>query len=298
MDKHLDSFLVYITVNRGLSKNTLESYSRDISSLLAFLKKEGLSEDSAAVNERHVAAFLDYLRAKKLSPKTIRRHIASMRQFFRFLLTEGVISADPMRNTMSPKTAKTLPHTLSLSEVENLLEEPEKKDSPEAARDSAMLHVLYATGLRVSELVSLEINRVNLDHGYVFTTGKGNKERMVPLGKTAVGKVVEYLSESRPKLLDGRTSKYLFVTKRTGEKMSRQWFWHTIKTYALSVGIRSRITPHVIRHSFATHLLERGAGLRVIQEMLGHSDISTTQIYTFVGQERLKRIHEKSHPRA
>ena len=297
MDKHLDSFLVYLTVNRGLSKNTIESYSRDISSLVAFLEKKGIS-DPGAVTEREIAAHLDRLREKKLSPKTVGRNIVSIRQFFRFLLTEGTVAEDPLRNTVSPKTAKTLPHALSLDEVEKLLLEPLGKNSDEASRDAAMLEVLYATGLRVSELVAVEINRLNLDHGYVIAMGKGSKERIVPMGRAAVEKVGEYLRESRPRLLGDRASEYLFVTKRTGTKMSRQRFWGIVKSYALSAGIRSRITPHVLRHSFATHLVERGADLRVIQAMLGHSDISTTQIYTYVERERLKQIHEKSHPRA
>ena len=297
MDEHLDSFLVYLTMNRGLSKNTIESYSRDISSLTAFLGKRGIS-DSTAVSEHEIAAFFEYLRGKKLSPRSVARNIVSLKQFFRFLLTEKVITGDPMRNTVSPKPAKTLPHTLSLSEVETLLREPEKGKSEKALRDRAMLEVLYATGVRVSELVSLELNRVNLDHGYVITLGKGSKERIVPIGNAAIRKTRDYLSDARPKLLRGRSSEYLFVTSRTASKMSRQRFWRIIKDYALAAGIHSHITPHVLRHSFATHLLERGADLRSIQAMLGHSDISTTQIYTYVEKERLKRIHKKSHPRA
>ena len=297
MDEHLDSFLVYLTMNRGLSKNTIESYSRDISSLTAFLGKRGIS-DSTAVSEHEIAAFFEHLRKKKLSPRSVARNIVSLKQFFRFLLTEKVITGDPMRNTVSPKPAKTLPHTLSLSEVETLLREPEKGKSEKALRDRAMLEVLYATGVRVSELVSLELNRVNLDHGYVITLGKGSKERIVPIGNAAIRKTRDYLSDARPRLLRGRSSEYLFVTSRTASKMSRQRFWRIIKDYALAAGIHSHITPHVLRHSFATHLLERGADLRAIQAMLGHSDISTTQIYTYVEKERLKRIHKKSHPRA
>ena len=284
-------------MNRGLSKNTIESYSRDISSLVAFLGKRGVS-NPASVSEREIAAFFEHLRKKKLSPRSVARNIVSLKQFFRFLLTENVITEDPMRNTVSPKPAKTLPHTLSLSEVETLLREPEKGKSEKALRDRAMLEVLYATGVRVSELVALELNRVNLDHGYVITLGKGSKERIVPIGNAAIRKTRDYLSDARPKLLRGRSSEYLFVTSRTASKMSRQRFWRIIKDYALEAGIHSHITPHVLRHSFATHLLERGADLRAIQAMLGHSDISTTQIYTYVEKERLKRIHEKSHPRA
>lgn len=297
MDEHLDSFLVYITMNRGLSKNTIESYSRDISSLTAFLDKRGIS-DPASVNEPDVAAFFEHLRKKNLSPRSVARNIVSLKQFFRFLLAENVITEDPLRNTVSPKPSKTLPHTLSLDEVERLLAEPEKGKSDETLRDRSMLEVLYATGVRVSELVALELNRINLDHGYVITLGKGSKERIVPIGDAAIRKTRDYLSDSRPRLLRGRNSEYLFVTSRTGSRMSRQRFWRIIKNYALAAGIHSHITPHVLRHSFATHLLERGADLRAIQAMLGHSDISTTQIYTYVEKERLKRVHEKSHPRA
>ena len=297
MDEHLDSFLVYLTMNRGLSKNTIESYSRDVSSLMAFLEKRGIS-GPAAVSEPDIAAFFDHLRKKKLSPRSVARNIVSLKQFFRFLLTENVITEDPLRNTVSPKPAKTLPHTLSLDEVERLLAEPEKGKTDEALRDRAMLEVLYATGVRVSELVALELNRVNLDHGYVITLGKGSKERIVPIGDAAIRKTRDYLGDARPRLLRGRASEYLFVTSRTASKMSRQRFWRIIKNYAMAAAIHSHITPHVLRHSFATHLLERGADLRAIQAMLGHSDISTTQIYTYVEKERLKRIHEKSHPRA
>ena len=297
MDEHLDSFLVYLTVNRGLSKNTIESYSRDISSLLGFLEKEGISSPEA-VSENEIAAYLKQLRKKRLSVRTMARYIVSLRQFFRFLLTEKVITEDPLRNTASPRPAKTLPHTLSLGEVEKLLQEPEKDTSPEALRDRAMLEILYATGVRVSELISLELNRVNLDHGYVVTLGKGSKERIVPIGKAAIRKTKDYLLDSRPLLLRGRNSQYLFITARTGSRMTRQRFWRMIKDYTIAAGIHSHITPHVLRHSFATHLLERGADLRSIQAMLGHSSISTTQIYTHVEKERLKRIHGKSHPRA
>ena len=197
MDEHLDSFLVYLTMNRGLSKNTIESYSRDISSLVAFLGKRGVS-DPAAVSEHEIAAFFDHLRKKKLSPRSVARNIVSLKQFFRFLLTENVITDDPMRNTVSPKPPKTLPHTLSLSEVETLLREPEKGKSEKALRDRAMLEVLYATGVRVSELVALELNRVNLDHGYVITLGKGSKERIVPIGDAAIRKTRDYLLMEDP----------------------------------------------------------------------------------------------------
>ncbi len=297
MDEHLDSFLIYLTMNRGLSKNTVESYSRDITSLAVFLEKKDVKKP-AEITEIHISDFVGYLSRKGLSPRSISRNLVSARQFFMYLLAEQIIAEDPMRNTVLPKPAKPLPHTLSLDQVEQLLKEPEKNDSALSIRDNAMLEVLYATGLRVSELIQLEINRVNLDHGYVITMGKGNKERIVPMGDSAIKKTRRYLADSRPELLRGKSSIYLFVTRKMASRMSRQRFWRIIKDYALSAGISSHITPHVLRHSFASHLLERGADLRVIQAMLGHSDISTTQIYTYVERERLKRIHEKAHPRA
>ena len=296
MDDHLDSFITYLTVNKGLSRNTLESYSRDVSFFIQFLKTRKV-HSPGKVTASHVADYLTYLRKKKLSIKTINRHIVSNRQFFRYLLTEEIITDDPLANVNTPKLNKSIPDVLTIEQVEELLEVPEKENTRESQRDSAMFEVLYSTGVRVTELVSIELNKLNMDHGYVIVLGKGNKERIVPLGKAAIEKLKNYLAGCREKLLKGKNSKYLFVTRR-GTKMTRQGFWKIIKSCALKAGINKKITPHILRHSFATHLLERGADLRVIQLMLGHSDISTTQIYTQVQKERLKKIHQKYHPRS
>lgn len=296
MDEHLDSFITYLTVNKGLSKNTLESYSRDVSFFLNFLEKKNVS-DLQNVTGSNIADYLTYLNKRKLSIKTINRHIVSNRQFFKYLISEEIVTNDPFANVNTPRLNKTIPDVLSIEQVEELLSVPEMENSNESLRDAAMLEVLYSTGVRVTELVSIELNKLNLDHGYVIVLGKGNKERIIPLGKISIEKIRNYLSKTREKLLRDKNSKFLFVTRR-GTKMTRQGFWKIIKKYALKAGINKKITPHVLRHSFATHLLERGADLRVIQVMLGHSDISTTQIYTQVQKERLKKIHKKFHPRS
>ncbi len=296
MDEHLDSFLTYLTVNKGLSRNTLESYSRDVSSFIKFIEKLNVIRPHD-VKEFHVAEFLSELQKRKLSIKTINRHIVSTRQFFKYLISNEIVSNDPFANVNTPKLNKSIPDVLSIEQVEKLLSMPEVKDTANSVRDTAMLEVLYSTGVRVSELISIELNRVNMDHGYIIVLGKGDKERIIPLGKVSLEKIKNYLIDSRSKLLREKVSKFLFVTRR-GTKMTRQGFWKLIKQYTLMAGINSKITPHTLRHSFATHLLERGADLRVIQVMLGHSDISTTQIYTHVQKEKLKQIHKKFHPRS
>lgn len=296
MDEHLDSFLTYLTVNKGLSRNTLESYSRDVSTFINFLDSNEVLKPQDVV-ENHVADFLTFLQKRKLSIKTINRHIVSTRQFFKYLVSNEIITNDPFANVSTPKLNKSIPDVLSIEQVEKLLSMPEIKNTDNSLRDSAMLEVLYSTGVRVSELIAIELNRLNMDHGYVIVLGKGNKERIIPLGKVSLEKLRNYLMESRSKLLGNKISKYLFITRR-GTRMTRQGFWKIIKSYSAMAGINKKITPHMLRHSFATHLLERGADLRVIQVMLGHSDISTTQIYTHVQKEKLKQIHKKFHPRS
>ena len=296
MDEYIDSFLTFLTVNKGLSRNTLESYSRDVSTFSTFLKSKKINK-LENVSEQNIIDFLSYLKSKKLSIKTINRHIVSIKQLFTYLRLEEIIKEDPVRNIKTPKLNKSIPDVLSLDQVDKLLSMPENNISPEGIRDFAMLEVLYSTGVRVSELIELELNRLNQDHGYIIVFGKGDKERIVPLGKASLDKINNYLTNSRPNLLKEKNSEYLFVTTR-GTKMTRQGFWKIIKKYALKAGINSKISPHTLRHSFATHLLERGADLRIIQVMLGHSDISTTQIYTHVQKEKLKQIHKKFHPRS
>lgn len=291
----LDSFLSYLAVEKGLSENTLESYGRDVGKFLEFLSRQGIS-DISVVKYDNIADFLADSKEKGFNPATIVRSIVSIKQFFKYLIIEKLISEDPASQIKTPKMKKSIPGVISLDDVETLLGAPDES-TPEGLRDSAMLEVLYASGIRVSELIGLKLNDVNFDHGYVIVYGKGSKERLVPVGEKARAKLTEYLSNGRPSILKTRESKALFVTRRGGG-MTRQGFWKLIKNYALKAGIEKKISPHTLRHSFATHLLERGADLRTIQIMLGHSDISTTQIYTHVESERLKEIHKKFHPRA
>lgn len=291
----LDSFLSYLAVEKGLSENTLESYGRDVGKFLEFLNSKGISKVSS-VKYQDISDYLANSKEKGFNPATIVRSIVSIKQFFKYLIIEKLITEDPAAQIKTPKMKKAIPGVISLDDVESLLKAPDES-TPEGLRDSAMLEVLYASGIRVSELIGLKLNDVNFDHGYVIVYGKGSKERLVPVGEKARTKLTEYLLDGRPAILKSRDSKALFVTRRGGG-MTRQGFWKLIKNYSLKAGISKKISPHTLRHSFATHLLERGADLRTIQVMLGHSDISTTQIYTHVESERLKEIHKKYHPRA
>ena len=287
MNQLIDRFLTYLTAVKGLSKNTLESYGRDVLKFVVFLEEKNITDIDQVVYN-HILDFLTYLKERGLRPKSISRALISIRQFFKFLLTERLIESDPAFLIRTPKIKRVLPEVLSLEDVEKLLSSPDES-SPEGIRDKCMLEVLYATGIRVSELVELRLNDVNFELGYIIAYGKGSKERK--------NKLREYLDTSRPKLLKSRTSVNLFVT-RLGKKMTRQGFWKILKTYSRKSGITKKISPHTLRHSFATHLLERGADLRAIQIMLGHSDISTTQIYTHIERGRLKEVHKKYHPRS
>ena len=295
MHQLIDSYLSYLTVVKGLSGNTLESYGRDTQKFIVFLEKRGINNIDR-VAYKHILDFLSYLKKQGLKATSISRTLVSVRQFFRFLLIEKVIDKDPTFLVRTPRIKRTLPGVLSLEDVEKLLS-MDDEDSPEKLRNRCMLEVLYATGIRVGELVNLKLNDVNFELGYVVVYGKGSKERIVPLGEKARSCLTEYLNLARPKLLRSRTSDFLFIT-RLGKNMTRQGFWKLIKQYAMRVGITKKISPHTLRHSFATHLLERGADLRTIQFMLGHSDISTTQIYTHIERERLREIHKKYHPRS
>ncbi len=295
MDRLVDSFITHLTVVRGLSPNTLESYERDLAKFVSYLQRRGIM-DAGHVNYRHVLDFLSYLKERGLSVRSVARILVSLKQFFKFLLREKVVDKDPTFLIRTPKIKREIPSVLTLDDVENLLSAP-NGSSHEGIRDRAMLEVLYATGIRVSELVNLRLNNVNFELGYLLAYGKGGKERIVPLGNKAIRRLEEYLSGSRPCLLRSRESVYLFITRR-GTRMTRQGFWKLIKNYASRIGITKRISPHTLRHSFATHLLQRGADLRTIQVILGHSDISTTQIYTHIERERLKEVHKKYHPRS
>jgi integrase/recombinase XerD len=294
MEEFLDRFLHYLIVEKGLSKNTIDAYSHGLSRFLDYLSRKGIHE-MPSVSKFDVKAFLLALKKQGLSTKSVVRNLVAIRALFQFLIQEGILETNPIEELESPKIPKTLPEILSLKEVEQLLEQPNPQ-TPLAIRDRAMLEVLYATGMRVSELTQLPMNQVNLEGGYVLVFGKGSKERIVPLGSEAIKWVNLYLKVARERLAKGKDRPFLFIN-RSGRAMSRQQFWKNIKAYGRRAGIRKRITPHLLRHSFASHLLERGADLRSVQMMLGHVDISTTQIYTHVTGERLKKIHQRYHPR-
>jgi integrase/recombinase XerD len=294
MEQLLDQFLHYLIVEKGLSKNTIEAYSHGLNRFLHHLREKGVQE-SREISKFHIRGFLLALRRKNLSTKSIVRNLVAIRTFFRFLVQEGILESNPVEELESPKVARTLPEILTLKEIEQILEQPDLQ-TPLGTRDRAMLEMLYATGMRVSELTQLPIHQVNLEGGYVLLYGKGSKERIVPLGREAMKWVSVYLRTTRGILSKGKENPSLFIN-RSGKGMSRQGFWKNLKDYAQRAGLRKKITPHLVRHSFASHLLERGADLRSVQMMLGHADISTTQIYTHVTGERLKKVHKQYHPR-
>ena len=287
-----DQFTHHLRVERGLAENTISSYSRDLSRFFDFLERRSCSPFK--VSQDDVVDYIGSLEGA-LSLRSMARNLSALKSFFRFLVSDGKIEANPARLLNTPKLPKRLPSVLSREEVEVLLSQPDSAH-PRGQRDKAMLELLYATGLRVSELVGLKISNMNLEAGYVRTLGKGSKERMVPMGAKAMEALKEYLADGRIRLLKQKSASHLFVNA-WGKPLSRQGFWKIIKQYGLKAGIRKEMKPHLLRHSFASHLLEYGADLRSVQIMLGHADISTTQIYTHVTRERLKQIHEKHHPR-
>jgi len=303
MESLIDRFLNYLAIEKGLSSNTLTAYHRDLRKFSSFLRvrhhiktpAEKSSVDVTRINRKDLLAFLSELRARALSSASVSRIISTLRTFFNFLIREGLLFHDPTAQIRTPRKSFRLPKTLHFSEVDSLLNMP-KGDAPHAMRNDTMIELLYATGLRVSELIQLPVDSVNMESGYLLARGKGSKERIVPIGKCALKKLETYLSAVRPKLLKNKVSKILFLN-RSGKGMSRQTFWKQLAAIALKAGIQKPISPHMLRHSFASHLLERGADLRSIQMMLGHADISTTQIYTHVARERLKKVHQESHPR-
>jgi integrase/recombinase XerD len=291
----IDPFLHYLAVEKGLARNTLEAYARDLNAYMAFLEDQGIAS-LAETTIVTVMAFMQHEQQRGLSLRSITRALVALRGLYRFLAGEGHLAQNPLEDMELPKLAATLPHVLTVQDVEQLLAQPDPVAGPAGVRDGAMLELLYATGMRVSELVELPTDAVNLEAGFATIKGKGGKERICPIGEVAMDKVRAYRDVARPAVLKGRESPYFFLNNRGG-RMSRQGFWKLLKHYALKAGITKRITPHTLRHSFATHLLERGADLRFIQAMLGHVDISTTQIYTHVNQEYLKKIHRQFHPR-
>jgi len=290
----IDSFLDYLSVERALAKNTILAYRADLNLYLDFINQRGIFVLSKAT-KNDIIEFMLFQKAQGVSPVSISRRLAAIRMFHRFLARERVLKHDPTTLIDSPKLWKKIPDTLSLNEVEVLISQPDVRDH-QGARDRAILETLYATGMRVSELSNLKTNNVNLDIGFLRCVGKGNKERIIPLGKKAIHGINRYLEFSRPHFLKQKASELLFIS-RSGAKISRQSVWKLVKRYALEAKIKKSIKVHTLRHSFATHLLARGADLRSVQEMLGHSNISTTQIYTHIDKERLKTIHKMFHPR-
>lgn len=295
MNSLVEEFINYLAVERGLANNTLDSYNRDLKQFKGFLEKEK-TDDLQTAPRNKIMAYLLFLQNRGRATATVSRHLAALKSFYHFLLREKYIEKDPTANLESPKLEKKLPHILSVQEVEMLLNQPKGKELG-GQRDRAMMELLYATGIRVSELISLDLNHINLDMGYIRCFGKGSKERIVPVGSLARKCVAEYLLQGRVKLVKNKSEQSLFVNQH-GRRLTRQGFWKIIKKYAKQAGVPKEITPHTLRHSFATHLLENGADLRSVQEMLGHADITTTQIYTHLTKGRLREVYTKSHPRA
>jgi integrase/recombinase XerD len=294
MNDLLDEYLNYLVVEKGVSHNTVEAYSRDLNRHLAFLRRQGIDGLNKVTGD-NIILYMGGLRGDGLSAKSVNRSLASVRGFYHFLLREKHINNNPVSQIERAKVWMRLPDTLSQSEMNRLLEQPGDK-TPLTVRDKAMLELLYATGIRVSELVSLNMGSINWQVGFLIAAGKGGKERIVPIGRSAYEYLSKYVESVRSAFLKGRTTDILFLN-RSGEAISRQGFWKIIKKYASAAGLAKRVYPHTFRHSFASHLLEGGADLRSVQTMLGHADISTTQVYTHVTKERLKDIHKKYHPR-
>jgi integrase/recombinase XerD len=297
MEDHLKDFIHFIFVEKGLAKNTIVSYERDLNSYITYLKNVESISQFNDVQRVHIVHFLGFLKEQKKSSKTMARHIASVRALHQFLIRDKVTDHDPSVHIESPKLEKSLPKVLNLQEVEILLDSPKQKDHF-GIRDKAMLELLYATGIRVSELIGLNLGDIHLTMGFVRCIGKGNKERIIPVGKTATKALNQYLEKGRPHLVSKKNHDEALFLNNHGKRLTRQGFWKILKKLAGEAGITKDLTPHTLRHSFATHLLENGADLRAVQEMLGHADISTTQIYTHVTKSRLKDVYSKFHPRA
>ena len=294
MRHHLDEFLAHLAVERGLAQNTLESYRLDLEGFMAYCRQRNLELDLPRRDA--IMGYLVELKKNGRSPATVSRRLSALKTFCKFLIHEGVREDDPTANLESPRLAQRLPRVLTPEEVDLLLSQP-RVGEPAGVRDKAMLELIYATGIRVSELISLDVDHVNLEQSMVRCLGKGSRERIVPLGRVASDFVSEYLARGRAKLTKGKPCAALFVNQH-GRRLTRQGFWKIIKKYARQARIEKDITPHTMRHSFATHLLENGADLRSVQEMLGHADITTTQIYTHVSKARLKEVYRQNHPRA
>jgi integrase/recombinase XerD len=302
MIEAIESFLHYLAVEKGYSEHTISAYHNDLTGLLEFAQKE--SGDQQAVSSwtgfdrQHMLGYMLHLKERGYVPTTVARKVAAARSFFGFLLSDGIIKTDPTENMSSPSVGKALPKPIPIAQVQLLMAQPDKQQTAEAKRDRAMLELLYASGMRISELVALNMGDVNFEGDYfVRCLGKGRKERIIPLYENIAKTVKKYVDEERPKLAHGRKENALFLNSR-GERLTRQGFWQKLKEYAKDAGLDTHISPHTLRHSFATHMLSGGADLRSVQELLGHANISTTQVYTHLTTEHVRRAYDKSHPRS
>ena len=295
MDEAVQAFLDHLSIERGHSPNTLAAYGRDLSQFVEHARKAGAASMDD-LTETILIGFMESLRRAGMSPGSISRKLSAIKTFSKYSYREGALKKDFTVNAVGMRGGKKLPSVLSIEEVANLLDQPSGGE-PGDIRDKAMMETLYATGLRVTELITLRLIDLNLDVGFIRCFGKGSKERIVPIGQVAIACVNRYLADARPKFARSGSSEFLFLNHR-GQRMSRVGFWKIVKKYAAKAGILKNITPHTLRHSFATHLLQGGADLRSIQEMLGHADIATTQIYTHVTRDKLKEVYRESHPRA
>lgn len=303
MDEGIANFLSALSVEKGSPNNTLDAYRNDLSQFAAFVRKqtaesEGPQPGWEVVDRPLLLNYMVNLRERSYAPATMARKVAAVKSFFNFLVAEGMLEKSPAEGITGPKVGKPLPKAISVAEVERLLEQPDKRSTPEGKRDKAMLELLYATGMRVTELVSLNVRDVNLRAGFVRCFGKGSKERIIPIHNKAIRAVKSYLDDVRARLLAATGETALFLNRR-GQRLTRQGFWLILKGYTKKAGIEAEITPHVLRHSIATHLLHSGKmNLRELQELLGHANISTTQVYTHLTTERMRRVYDSAHPRA
>lgn len=301
MRHEVNSFLNHLSTEKGFSSNTIEAYRNDLSQLASFIEEQATMKDFspkwASVDRNLLISYILDLKERGYASATVARKVAAIKSFSDFLVSEGVFRNDPTENLSSPRVGKSLPKPLSVSEIEALLNEPAKSSSTDAKRDRAMIELMYAGGMRVSELVSMNIGDVDLGEGFVRCFGKGSKERIIPIHAKAIQALEIYLEQARPQLIRNDEEQALFLNRR-GERLTRQGFWLILKAYVKSAGITTDVSPHTLRHSFATHMLRGGADLRAVQELLGHANITSTQIYTHLTSEHVHQAYERAHPRA